>query len=193
MIPTSKSLALSATPKMLAYKTRPGRKSISPPRSQALQVAASWLAPPPTRPRFSIDEAGTIAARPRFLFITLCTFAAIALLLVAVGVFSVISYTVAMQSHEIGIRIALGAQATQILSLVVNRGMRVILCGILIGLFASYFLTRFLSSQIWGVSTTDPYTFAAIASLAFFVGILAGLIPARGASRVDPMVALRHE
>jgi predicted permease len=152
-------------------------------------------------PNLAVGESGTIAtrlehyyfARPRFLFITLCTFAAIAIVLVAVGVFSVISYTVAMQAHEIGIRMALGAQATQILSLVVNQGMRLILCGILIGLFASYFLTRVLSSQIWGVSTTDPYTFAAIASLAFFVGILACLIPAHRASRVDPMVALRYE
>ena len=152
-------------------------------------------------PNVAIGESGTIAtllehnyfARPRFLSFTLCTFAAIAILLVAVGVFSVISYTVAVQTHEIGIRMALGAQATQILNLVVNKGMRLILCGIIIGLFASYFLTRFLSSQIWGVSTTDPYTFAVIASLAFFVGILACLIPARRASRVDPTVALRYE
>src|SRR4029077_2484254 len=119
--------------------------------------------------------------------------AAIALILVTVGVFSVISYTVAMQTHEIGIRLALGAQGTQVLSLVVNKGMRLILGGILTGLFASFFLTRFLSSQIWGVSTTDPCTFAAVALLAFFVGILACLIPARRASRVDPMVALRYE
>jgi predicted permease len=152
-------------------------------------------------PNIAIGESGTIAtrlehyyfARPRFLLITLCTVAAIALLLVAVGVFSVISFSVATQTRDLGIRMALGAQATQVLSLVVNQGMGLILCGILIGLFASYFLTRFLSSQIWGVSTTDPYTFATIASLSFFVGILACLIPARRASRLDPMIALRYE
>ena len=152
-------------------------------------------------PRVAIGEAGTIAnrlehyyfARPRFLFVTLCTFAAIALLLVAVGVFSVISYTVAMEAHEIGIRMALGAQATQILSLVLNKGMRLIFRGILVGLFASYFLTRFLASQFWGVSTTDPFTFGGIACLFFVVGILACFIPARRATRVDPMIALRHE
>jgi len=152
-------------------------------------------------PNIAIGDAGTIAtrlehsyyARPRFLFITLCIFAAIALLLVAAGVFSVISYTVATQTHEIGIRMALGAQAEQILTLVVKKGMRLILFGILFGLFASYFLTRFLASQIWGVSTTDPSTFAAIAFLAFFVGILACLIPARRATRVDPIIALRYE
>src|SRR5213075_1673749 len=147
-------------------------------------------------PNVAIGETGTIAnrlehdyyARPRFLLITLCTFAAIALLLVSVGVFSVISYTVATQTHEIGIRMALGAQASQILSLVVKNGMRIILSGILIGLFASYFLTRFLSSEVWGVSTTDPSTFAAVACLALFLGIVA-----HRATRVDPMIALRYE
>ena len=152
-------------------------------------------------PNVAIGEAGTITrrlnreyyARPRFLLSTLCSFAAIALLLVAVGVFSVISFTVATQTHEIGIRVALGAQATQILRLVVKKGTRLILSGILIGLFASYFLTRFLSSQIWGVSTTDPSTFAAIALLALFVGILACYVPARRATRVDPAIVLRYE
>jgi predicted permease len=152
-------------------------------------------------PNVAIAEAGTIAARlehyyyarPRFLLITSCTFAAIALLLVAAGVFSVISYTVATQTHEIGIRMALGAQATQVLSLVVKQSMRLILGGIAIGFFASYFVTRLLSSQIWGVSETDPSTFAVVASLALFIGVLACLIPARRASRVDPLVALRCE
>ncbi|MGC1905530.1 MAG: ABC transporter permease, partial [Candidatus Acidiferrum sp.] len=152
-------------------------------------------------PEVAISEAGTIAdllqqnyfARPRFLFITLCTFATISLLLVAAGVFSVISYTVVMRTHEIGIRMALGAHGPQILALVLNKGTRLILCGIVVGLSASVFLTRFLASQIWGVSTTDPLTFAAIACIALFVGILACLIPARRASRLDPLVALRYE
>jgi len=152
-------------------------------------------------PNVAISEAGTIAsrlehyyfARPRFLLVTLCTFAAIALLLVAVGVFSVISYTVALQTHEIGIRMALGAQQTEILSLVLKKGMRLIFAGVLIGLFASYFLTRLIASQIWGVSTTDPSTFVAVAALALFVGLLACCVPARRAGRVDPMIALRYE
>jgi putative ABC transport system permease protein len=152
-------------------------------------------------PSLAITQAGTIGtflenyyyARPRFLFLTLCIFAAIALLLVAVGVFSVISYTVAMQTHEIGIRIALGAQTREILKLVVQDGMRLILTGIAIGLFASYFLTHLLSSQIWGVSETDPFTFAVVASLALFIGVLACLVPACRASRLDPLIALRCE
>jgi predicted permease len=152
-------------------------------------------------PNVAIGESGTIAtrlehdyfARPRFLFITLCTFAAIAILLVAVGVFSVISYTVALQTHEIGIRMALGAQQTEILSLVLKKGMRLILVGVLIGLFSSYFLTRLIASQIWGVSTTDPSTFVAVAALALFVGLLACCIPSYRAARVDPVIALRYE
>jgi len=110
-----------------------------------------------------------------------------------VGIFSVISYTVVMQTHEIGIRMGLGAQPMQALGLVMKKGMCLILAGIAIGLIASYFLTRLLASQIWGVSATDPSTFAAAASLALFVGVLACLIPAWRASRVDPLVALRYE
>jgi putative ABC transport system permease protein len=149
----------------------------------------------------AISDSGTIAsllehyyyARPRFIFITLCTVASIALLLVAVGIFRVTSYTVAMQTHEIGIRMALGAQTPQILRLVVRKGMRLILAGVAIGLFTSYFLTRILSNQIWGVSATDPSTFAGVTALVLLVGVLACLIPARRAARVNPLVALRYE
>ena len=152
-------------------------------------------------PNIAVGETGTIGtllqhdyfARPRFLLTTLGAFAVIALLLVAAGVFSVISYSVALQTHEIGIRMALGAQPAQVLSLVLKKGASLILVGIGIGLFASYFLTRVLASQIWGVSPTDPSTFAAVALLALFLGILACLLPARRAANVDPMVALRYE
>jgi putative ABC transport system permease protein len=152
-------------------------------------------------PNVAVGETGTIAAllqhdyfaRPRFLLTTLSTFATIAILLVAAGVFSVISYAVALETREIGIRMALGAQSTQILGLVLKKGTRLILAGVGIGLFASYFLTRILASEVWGVSATDPSTFAAVALLALFVGLLACVLPARRASRVDPVVALRSE
>ena len=152
-------------------------------------------------PDVAISDGGTIDdllqqyyfARPRFLFTALCTFATIALLLVAVGVFSVISYTVATRTHEIGVRMALGAQGRQILTLVLTKGVRLTLGGIVIGLSASVFLTRFLASQIWGVSTTDPLTFAVIACIVLLVGILACFIPARRASRLDPLAALKYE
>ncbi len=207
VVADAKNTGLQDPPRPEIYL--PGTLASAPPRGIMVsttgnpsttlrQVRAEISA---VNPNVAIGETGTIAnrlehdyyARPRFLLIPLCTFAAIALLLVSVGVFSVISYTVATQTHEIGIRMALGAQASQILSLVVKKGMRLILSGILIGLFASYFLTRFLSSQVWGVSTTDPSTFAAVACLALFLGIVACFIPAHRATRVDPMIALRYE
>ncbi len=152
-------------------------------------------------PSLALGESGTVRtllerdyyAQPRFLFVTLCVFATIALVLVALGIFSVIAYTVAIQAHEFGIRIALGAQTGEILNLVLRKGLRLILVGIAIGFFASYFLTRLLSSQIWGVSATDPYTYAVVACLALVIGALACLVPARRASQVDPWVALRCE
>jgi predicted permease len=152
-------------------------------------------------PNLALGDTGTIRtlldhdyyARPRFLFITLCVFAAIAVILVAVGIFSVIAYTVVIQTHEIGIRIALGAQTGQILRLVLRKGVTLILFGIAIGFFASYFLTRLLSSQIWGVSPTDPYTYAVVSLLALLIGVVACLLPALRASHVDPWIALRCE
>ena len=152
-------------------------------------------------PDLAIGDTGTIRtlldrdyyAQPRFLFITLCVFAAIALVLVAVGIFSVIAYTVAIQAHEFGIRIALGAQTAQILRLVLQKGLTLLAFGIAVGFLASYFLTRLISSQIWGVSATDPYTWAAVALLALLIGVSACLLPALRASQVDPWTALRCE
>jgi putative ABC transport system permease protein len=152
-------------------------------------------------PDIAVGETGTIAtlleqdyfARPRFLLTTLCTFATIALLLVAAGIFSVISYNVALQTREIGIRMALGAKPSQVVGLVLKKGTRLLLAGIGIGLFSSYFLTRLIASEVWGVSVTDPITFISVAFLALLIGLLACLLPARRASRVDPMVALRYE
>jgi putative ABC transport system permease protein len=152
-------------------------------------------------PNLALGESGTVRtllerdyyAQPRFLFITLCVFASIALILVAVGIFSVIAYTVALQTHEFGIRIALGAQTTQILRLVLRKGLTLIFFGIATGFLASYFLTRLISTQIWGVSPTDPYTYASVCLLALLIGSSACLLPALRASRVDPWTALRSE
>jgi putative ABC transport system permease protein len=132
-------------------------------------------------------------AAPKFGLATLGTFAGIALLLAIVGIFGVMAYAVSVRTHEIGIRVALGAQRGEILKMILANGARLVAAGILIGLFASYALTRFLANQIWGVSTTDPWTFAAVAMLAVLAGLAACLLPARRATRVDPLVALRYE
>jgi len=152
-------------------------------------------------PDVVVSEAGTLAtrldsnyyARPRFLLTTTGTFATIAFLLVSAGIFSVISYNVALQTREIGIRLALGLQPTQVLGLVMQKAARLVLAGIAVGLFGSYFLTRLIASEVWGVSVTDPTTFVSVAFLALLIGLLACLLPARRASRIDPMVALRYE
>jgi putative ABC transport system permease protein len=130
---------------------------------------------------------------PQFELFTLGAFASVGLLLVVIGIFSVMAYTVSLRIHEIGIRMALGAQPTNILRLVHLNGFRLVLAGILVGVLASYALTRFLASQISGVSATDPATFAAVVGIVVLSGLTACLLPARRAAQIDPLVALRYE
>lgn len=119
--------------------------------------------------------------------------AAIALLLVVIGVFSVMAYTVSLQTQEIGVRMALGAQRRQIVQMVLARGFALLAAGIGTGLLASFGLSRFLASQIWGVSPTDPWTFGAVVALVVISGLAACLLPAQRAAGVDPLAALRYE
>jgi predicted permease len=130
---------------------------------------------------------------PEFGLLICTPLASIALMLVVIGVFSVMAYTVSLQTQEIGIRMALGAQQSSILQMILTKGARLLTAGILLGLFASYGLTRFLASQIWGVSATDPWTFTAVAAFVVAVGLGACFLPARRATQVDPLVALRYE
>ncbi|MGC2090381.1 MAG: FtsX-like permease family protein, partial [Candidatus Acidiferrales bacterium] len=115
------------------------------------------------------------------------------LLLVIAGVFSVMAYTVSLQTHEIGIRMALGAQQAAILRMVLLRGLRLVAAGIVVGVAASLELPRFIASQIWGISATDPVTFVGVAMLLTIVAVGACWIPARRAMRIEPMEALRYE
>jgi putative ABC transport system permease protein len=130
---------------------------------------------------------------PRFELATFSAFAATGLTLVIIGIFSVMAYTVSLQTHEIGVRMALGAQQNDILRMVLRKGLKLITVGVVIGVGASLELTRFLASQIWGISVTDPWTFGAVVTVVVAVGTLACFLPARGAAHVDPMIALHYE
>jgi len=132
-------------------------------------------------------------SRRRFAMILLNAFAVVALVLSGIGLYGVISYLVGQHTQEIGIRLALGAQRKDVLLLVLSQGMKMTLGGVALGLLASLGLTRLLTKMVYGVSTTDPATFAVIAALLILVALLACLIPARRATKVDPLVALRYE
>jgi putative ABC transport system permease protein len=135
---------------------------------------------------------GASIALRRFLMLLLMSFAAVALALAAVGIYGVMSYAVRRRTREIGIRMALGAQASDVLRLVAGQGLRLVLSGVLIGLVAAFGLTRLLSTLLFEVSATDPLTFALIALLLTMIALLACWIPARRATKVDPMIALRR-
>jgi putative ABC transport system permease protein len=152
-------------------------------------------------PNVALTSSGTLEsylerfsyAQPKFSAFTFGTFAVIGLLLVIIGVFSVMAQAVLLQTHEIGIRMALGAQRTHIAIMILKYGGVLIGAGIVCGVVASLGLARLLASQIFGISTYDPLTFAAVAGVIAIIGIGACLLPALGAARVDPAIALRYE
>ena len=139
------------------------------------------------------EVIGTTTAPRKFNTLLLGIFAAIALGLATLGIYSVISYSVALRTQELGIRLALGARRGNILGLVIKKGMVLTLMGMAIGLVGSLVLTRLLSGLLFGISPTDPFTYVGVSLCALAAALLACLVPARRATRVDPLVALRYE
>jgi putative ABC transport system permease protein len=137
-----------------------------------------------------VDDA---VARRRFNALLTSVFAGVALVLASVGIFGVLNYTVTQRTQEIGLRVALGAQTRDVLRLVLGHGVRLIITGLGIGLIASFALTRVLAGMLFGVTPTDPITFATVSLLLAAVALLACYIPARRAMKVDPLRALRYE
>jgi putative ABC transport system permease protein len=151
----------------------------------------------PAQPIFDVkpmnELVATSLAQRRFSLMLMLVFAAVALLLAAVGIYGVMSYTVAQRTQEIGIRVALGASPASVLAMVVRDGMKLVAVGLALGLVGAVAVTRLASSMLYGVSATDVPTFAAIAAVLAAVALVATIIPARRATRVDPMLALRAD
>jgi putative ABC transport system permease protein len=146
-----------------------------------------------TRVRTLEEMVSESVAQPRFYLLLLTLFACIALVLAALGIYSLMSYAVSQRAHEIGIRMALGAEAKRIVTLIVSHGMTLIITGVVIGLIGAIALTRLMEGLLFGVSTTDPVVFVVIALTLLIVALIACLVPARKATRIDPIIALRHE
>jgi putative ABC transport system permease protein len=141
-----------------------------------------------------MDErlSNSVAMR-RFQMLLLGVFAAVAFIIATVGIYGVISYAVSQRTHEIGIRMALGAQASDVRRMVIWRGMSLALIGVALGVAAALALTRVMKNLLFEVSATDPATFALIALLLVGVALIASYIPARRATKIDPLQSIRHE
>jgi putative ABC transport system permease protein len=167
------------------------------PMSLSGIIAKQVLDADATQPVFQIQSLATIVggsiARQHFDMILLEIFAALALLLASIGIYGVISHAVTQRTHEIGIRMALGAQKSDVLKMVMRQGFKLVLMGVGIGIVGALALTSFMASLLYGVKPTDPLTFIAVSLVLIAVALAACYIPARRAAKVDPMVALRYE
>lgn len=198
------SLQVASQPELyLPYQQNPGlnltlvARTTSDPKTFAgavrREVSAIDSDLPVSNLKFMDEIIGKSVAQPRVYALLLAIFAGLALILASIGIYGVMSYTVTQRTHEIGIRMALGARPADVLKLIVMQGMILGIAGIIIGLIASFAVTRVLASQLYGVTATDPITFAVISILLILVVLIACCVPALRATKVDPMTAVRYE
>jgi predicted lysophospholipase L1 biosynthesis ABC-type transport system permease subunit len=186
------ALIQALQPSAILVRTRPGvaPTSVSEAVKQmSLRIGNLPVTNVRTMDQVSLDST----AQKNFNLLLLGLFAAIALLLAAVGIYGVMSYSVEQRTHEIGIRGALGANRREILNFVLGQALRMVLVGVAMGIAASFGLTRLLTAQLFGVKPQDPITFAIVPLILLVIALAAAFVPAVRASRVDPIVALRHE
>jgi putative ABC transport system permease protein len=169
----------------------------SNPTSLAAAVRREVQAIDPDQPVAAIKTMQqwmeTSIAAPRFRTALLGLFAVVALVLASTGIYGVMSYSVTQRTHEIGVRMALGARQLDVLKLVVHQGMSLVVIGVGLGLVGAIALTRVMASLLFGVTAKDPVTFVAVAALLALIAFIACYVPARRATKVDPLVALRYE
>jgi len=157
------------------------------------QVQAIDKDQPVSRPLTLEEALGSETVQPRFNMALFSLFAALGLVLAVVGIYSVLSYTVARRTHEIGIRMALGAERSDVVCLMLRMGGKLVAIGLVAGLAGSYVLSKYLRSEVFLVPATDPVAILGVITLMVAAALLACLVPARRAARLDPMSALRHE
>jgi putative ABC transport system permease protein len=179
-------------PRGIMVRTEGNANSISASLRQAIAAVDPDVAVSDTGPMETFLTRWYYAG-PRFTLMILGTFGVTGLLLVLIGVFSVMAYMVSVRTHEIGIRVALGAQPKHVLRMVLRKGLTLILAGTVSGLAASGAMTRLMATQIWGVSATDPWTFSAVAVVILAAGLTGCMFPARRATQVDPLLSLHYE
>jgi putative ABC transport system permease protein len=186
-------LEQDTAPAAFAYVLRTTSNPLAYTEAAAKEVRAVDRAMPVYLVRSMEDIISGLDWRTRFVMLLLAIFSGLSLLLAVTGIYAALSYVVSQQTREIGIRMALGAERRQVLTLVLGQGMRLALTGVAIGLTASFAMTRLMASLLFNMSATDPLTLGAVALLLALVALLACYLPARRAAKVDPMIALRRE
>jgi predicted lysophospholipase L1 biosynthesis ABC-type transport system permease subunit len=184
------ALNVALTPIAWVVRTQGEPHSVSAPVQEQLRQVTGL---PVTDVRTMAEVVSLSTSRERFNMWLMTVFGVSALLLAAIGIYGLMAYSVEQRTQEIGIRLALGAQGSQVKNMVVLQGMRLALVGVVIGIGVSLYLARLISALLFGVTTRDPLVFVGVPVLLTIVSLLAVWLPARRASRVDPMVALRYE
>jgi len=185
------ALANSVIPLSWAVRTAAGPMTMRIPVEQELRAVEGQI--PISRERTMEQVVADTVSRQSFNMLLLSIFAGVALVLAAIGIYGLMSYAVQQRTQELGIRMALGADRSNVLRLIIAQGMKLALSGVVLGLALAWGLTRLIASLLYGVKASDPYTFGLVAAILATVALVAAYVPARRATTIDPLIALRYE